>query len=208
MTKRINYQELANEDIGKSLHHLNVHDHLKGMEVPDLRALCDKDRLPFGVCVLNITGELNVGTVIRNALLTGARKVAVIGRRKIDKRGTVGSENYIEVERIDALLDDGLTIDAEVFWAWLRKNDFKPFFVEQGGTPLNTIDWYNWVMSIQPLFPCLIFGNENRGIQSDILDDRRGRIISIPQKGVIRSYNVSSASSIVMYSMVNGMKWW
>ncbi len=208
MVNNIDYQKLGNEDVAASLSSLNVHDHLKGKSVEELRELCDKDRLPFAVCILNVTGELNTGTIIRNALLTGAEKVALIGRRKYDKRGAVGSQNYIEIERIDALKEDGLTIDEEVFWDWLREGQgYKPFFVEQGGTPLSDIDWYNWVMSIQPLRPCLVFGNENRGIQDDILNDRRGRIVSIPQKGVIRSYNVASASGIVMYSMAAGMKW-
>ena len=172
-----------------------------------LRELCDKDRHPFAVCILNVTGELNVGTIVRSALLTGARQVVIIGRRKYDKRGAVGSQNYIEVERIEGLRDDGLTIDPDVFWGWMAKNGYKPVFVEQGGTPLNTIDWYNWVMSMQPLLPCIVLGNENRGIQDDILYARNSRIASIPQRGVIRSYNVASSAAIVMYDMIRGMRW-
>lgn len=207
MSNRIDYQKLGNEDISASISELNVHDHLKGMDVAELRDLCDQDRLPFAVCILNITGELNVGTIIRNALLTGAKQVVLMGRRKYDKRGTVGSQNYIDVERINALAEDGLTIKTDVFWDWMNKHSYRPFFVEHGGTMLNKIDWYNWVMSIQPLRPCLVFGNENRGVQDDLLHDRRGRIVSIPQRGVIRSYNVASASGIVMFDMVRSMKW-
>ncbi len=208
MTDPIDYQKLANDDISASVSTRNVHDHLKGHTVEQLRELCDADRRRFGVCVLNVTGELNVGTVIRNGLLTGAEKVAIMGRRKYDKRGTVGSENYVDVERIEALNDDGLTIKPDVFWNWIEANHYVPFFCEQGGTPIHKIDWYNWVQSVAPSKPCLVFGNENRGIQNDILDDRRGRIMSIPQKGVIRSYNVGVASGIIMYDMIRGMKWW
>jgi len=207
MSKKINYQELANDDISASISHLNVHDHLKGLSVEELRDLCNKDRCRFGVAVLNVTGELNVGSIVRNALLTGARKVGILGRRKYDKRGTVGSENYVDVERIDALNDDGLTINKDVFWTWMNKNGFRPVFCELGGTLLHKVDWYNWVHSTQPLEICLVFGNENRGIQDDLLNSRRGRIVSIGQKGVIRSYNVATASGIVMYDMVRAMKW-
>ncbi len=207
MTKMIDYQKLGNEDVAAGISHLNVHDHLKGKSVEDLRDFCDQDRHPFAVCILNVTGELNVGTIIRNALLTGAKQVAIIGRRKYDKRGTVGSQNYIEVERLEGLNDDGLTIDTDIFWGWMNKNGYRPIFVEQGGTPLNKIDWLTWVMRMQPLLPCLVFGNENRGVQDDLLYDRRGRIVSINQRGVIRSFNVASASAIVMYDMIRGMKW-
>ena len=206
MTKQIDYQKMANDDINASAGNLNVHDHLKDLSIPELRQLCDEDRLPFGVCVLNVTGELNVGTIVRNALLTGAERVAVLGRRKYDKRGTVGSENYINVDRIDALEDDGVTIEADVFWDWIAKHNYTPVFCELGGTPLNEFDWHE-VRARADDEICLVFGNENRGIQENILNDPRGSIVSIPQRGVIRSFNVGSASAIVMYSMLQGIEW-
>lgn len=208
MSQKPDYQKLGNADISASISDLNVHDHLKGLSIKELRDLCDKDRAPFGVCILNITGELNVGTIIRNALLTGARKVAIMGRRKYDKRGTVGSENYIDVERIEALNDDGLTINKDIFWTWIDDNNFMPIFCEHGGIPLTIVDWSEWVRDMSPRNLCLVFGNENRGVQDDILNDERGRIVSINQKGTIRSYNVASASAIVMHDLVTKMCWW
>lgn len=207
MTQKPDYQELGNADISAGISDLNVHDHLKDHSIEELRALCDQDRAPFGVCILNITGELNVGTIVRNALLTGARKVAILGRRKYDKRGTVGSENYIDVERIEALNGDGLTINKDIFWTWIDDNNFMPIFCEHGGIPLWCVDWSELIRDMGPRNPCLIFGNENRGVQDDILNDERGYIVSIPQKGCIRSYNVASASGIMMYSMIESMRW-
>ena len=205
MTEFIDYQEMANKDISASISNLNVHDELKGLSVPELRQICDKDRLPFGVCVLNITGELNVGTIIRNALLTGARKVGIIGRRKYDKRGTVGSYNYLDVDRVDGLNDDGITINTSVFWDWMKENNFFPVFIEHGGILLNNINWGDIEYNHMPYQPCLVFGNENRGIQEDLLNDNRGTIVSIAQRGVIRSFNVASASAIAMHSLSQSM---
>ena len=207
MSAIIDYQKLANNDISESIGNLNVHEHLKGRSVAELRKLCDKDRKPFGVCVLNITGELNVGTIVRSALLTGAQKVGIIGRRKYDKRGTVGSYNYIDVDRVDGLNDDGLTINPVVFWNWMLENNYSPIFVEQGGIMLNDIDWRRVTDDMHQKLPCLVFGNENRGIQDDILNDNRGMIVSIEQCGVIRSYNVASAAAIVMHNMASAMGW-
>lgn len=201
MTEKIDYQKLANADISASISNLNVHDHLKGHTVEKLRDLCDMDRLPFGVCVLNITGELNVGTIVRSALLTGARKVGIVGRRKYDKRGTVGSYNYVEVDRVEGLNEDGITIDPDVFWGWMDTNNFFPVFVEQGGMMLDEVDWDYFESNHMPRQTCLVFGNENRGIQDDLLIDPRGEIVSIEQRGVIRSFNVASAAAIVMHSL-------
>lgn len=206
MTDKIDYQALANADISESISNLNVHDHLKGYTVEELRDICYADRLPFGVCVLNVTGELNVGTIVRSALLTGANKVGIIGRRKYDKRGTVGSYNYIDVERVDGLNDDGLTINPDVFWGWMGANNFFPVFIEHGGMLLDDVDWDDVERPHMPCQPCLVFGNENRGVQDDLLNDDRGEIVSIEQRGVIRSFNVASAAAIVMYSLSTYME--
>lgn len=201
MTGKIDYQELANADISESIGNLNVHDHLKGRSIDELRDMCNMDRLPFGACVLNITGELNVGTIVRNALLTGASKVGIIGRRKYDKRGTVGSYNYLEVDRVDGLNEDGITIDPAVFWGWMEQNRFFPVFIEHGGMLLDDVDWDDVEALHMPYQPCLVFGNENRGVQDDLLNDPRGTVVSIEQRGVIRSFNVASAAAIVMYNL-------
>lgn len=198
---RPDYQALANADISASISSRNVHDHLKHLTVDELRETSQLDRLPFAVCVLNVTGELNVGTVVRNAHLTGAERVGIVGRRKFDKRGAVGAENYVIIDRIDALADDHVTVDPAPFWSWIDHHNYVPFFVEQGGIDIRSLDWAEIMEKILPRKVCLVFGNENRGIDPAILSDSRGRVVSLSQRGVIRSFNVASASSIVMYSI-------
>jgi tRNA G18 (ribose-2'-O)-methylase SpoU len=200
MIKRVDYQELANADVMNGASSRNVHDNLKHHTVEELREINDSDRLPFGVAIVNVTGELNIGTIVRNALLTGAHKVGVIGRRKYDKRGTVGSEHYINVERIDALEDNGIDIRSDVFWQWMDDNCFYPVFVEQGGLMLNNVDWRRFVYIADPWQLCFVFGNENRGIPDYLLNDSHNHfVVSIEQRGVIRSFNVGSASAIVLH---------
>lgn len=219
----INYQKLANDDIGESLSTHNVLPEFKNMDVADRKAACDGDRLPFKVAILNVTGELNTGTIIRNSLLMGAQEVLVIGRRKIDKRGTVGSENYINVERIDAMLDE-TTIDCKKVAQIFRSKKLWPIYVEQGGTNIPDFKWTYHFTGVygSGLTPVLVFGNENRGIPDDLLnmnmelnvipdinnDDRFGDIVSVKQRGVVRSYNVGVTSGMVMMDMVNQMEWW
>lgn len=204
----VDYQKMIKEDMSKSLSHLNVHDHLKGLPVPVIRTICDNDRVPWSTCILNVTGELNTGTIIRNALLTGSKEVIILGRRKIDKRGTVGSENYINVDRIDALERDGVTINLDKFWEVMNDKGLLPVFVEQGGTMLPKVDWKEWkdIADNQNKNICLVFGNENRGIPQELLTNYP-YIVSIPQRGAIRSYNVGCSSAIVMYAMAVDLGW-
>lgn len=207
--KLVDYQKLANEDISASMSHHNVLPEFKELSVDDRKAACDADRLPYAVAILNVTGELNTGTIIRNALLMGAREVLVIGRRKIDKRGTVGAENYIKVERIEAMLDE-VTIDTKEVISIFTERNYWPVYVEQGGVEIPDFDWarlhdHSTAASMTPI---LVFGNENRGIPDELLDSLFGDIVSVKQRGVLRSYNVGVTSGMVMMDMLNTMDWW
>ena len=161
-----NFKEEIAKDMAQS--GFNVHDNLKNLSVPELRKICDSDRLPFAMCLLNVTGDMNCGSLIRTACLFGAEKVSVVGRRKFDRRGLVGSNNYI-------------------------------LAIRNG----NSIVGYRK--------PMLVLGNENRGIPSNILNTYKeyndSFVVSIPQKGVLRSMNVSCAGSIVCWDLINSMGW-
>lgn len=174
----------------------NVHDHLKGRSITSLRDYQANDSLPFGVCAVNLLGDLNVGIILRTAALTGARKVFVFGRKNYDKRSTVGAEKYLDIEFVDGMLDD-TTVDPSAFHLALFESGYYPVFVEQGGVPL---DEYDWFPAHENFMPCLVFGNEGLGIPETLMDPGC-EIVSIPQRGVIRSFNVSSAASIVMHNL-------
>jgi tRNA G18 (ribose-2'-O)-methylase SpoU len=56
--------------------------------------------------------------------------------------------------------------------------------------------------------PILVFGNENRGVPDELLNSLFGDIVSVRQRGVLRSYNVGVTSGMVMMDMLNNMGWW
>ena len=205
----VDYQKLANDDIATSLSHHNVLPEYKDISVAERKAVCDSDRLPYAVAILNVTGELNTGTIIRNALLMGAREVLVIGRRKIDKRGTVGAENYINVDRIEAMIDE-VTIDCDKVRKIFTDRNYWPVYVEQGGTEIPNFDWHKLHdhATASGMTPILVFGNENRGVPDVLLDSLFGDIVSVRQRGVLRSYNVGVTSGMVMMDMLTNMGWW
>lgn len=207
--KLVDYQKMANDDIATSLSHHNVLPEFKDMSVADRKAICDSDRLPYAVAILNVTGELNTGTIIRNALLMGALEVLVIGRRKIDKRGTVGAENYINVERIEAMVDE-TTIDSDAVVNIFKDRNYWPVYVEQGGVEIPDYDWFDLHKECfdSNKTPILVFGNENRGVPDELLNNGFGDIVSVRQRGVLRSYNVGVTSGMVMMDMLNNMEWW
>lgn len=207
-----NIKESRDDALARSNSPLNVHDHLKGLTVDELKAVSSNDRLPWHTLCLNVTGDLNVGTMIRTSHCLGAESVIIFGRQKIDNRSLVGSANYIKVERARAL-DGQMELDPEIFVDFLSSRSLTPIFVESGGLPLPSVDWNLRLteMGRRGSKPCLVMGNETGGIPGSIMD--LGRLfpnsftVSIPQKGVIRSMNVAVAHAIVASSLCMSMGW-
>lgn len=184
------------------LENFNVHDHLKGKSVDELKRINAEDRLPYAVAVINLTGSLNVGIIIRTACNLGAERVFVFGRRKYDARSCVGSHNYIPVEKIDGFVDNRAAnpvLDPKKFMDVMRDWDYIPLYIETDGD--ESIDQHmkrygrSWQACKEN--PCLVFGSEGEGIPAELLEE--GLVLTIPQLGVIRSYNVSAAASIAMW---------
>jgi tRNA G18 (ribose-2'-O)-methylase SpoU len=199
-----NLKEYREQELIKNNDERNVHNHLKKLTVPELQEVSSQDRLPWHVCLLNVTGDLNIGTMIRTAHCLGAASVTIFGRRKYDKRGLVGSSNYIDMDLIDGMKND-IELDYDKFHNMMYTKKFSPIFVEQGGIPLPEFDWKQ--SHNTDYETCIVMGNETNGIPNNILDGGFGKTVSIPQKGVIRSMNVSSAMAIVASHMCINLGW-
>lgn len=186
---------------------LNVHTHFQHLSIPELQNLSKKDRLPYSLMLLSVTGELNIGVAVRSAHLLGASNVYIVGRRKYDKRSTVGAQNYVDVFNNFALDKDYEHVDVSVVRNLLIEKNMTPIMVEHGGLEVGTFDWKEKLDKIKN--PCLILGSEGNGIPDDILNleqELGGFRVSILQLGVIRSYNVSVAASIVMHDLALSLR--
>lgn len=207
-----NISELRKPSVEASYSERNVHDHLKHLSVPELQALTNSNTLPFWVMTLNVLGDLNVATVIRSSHLLGAERVVVFGRRKIDNRGLVGAAHYTPVDKVWAVNDD-LTINVNAFVQFCLDNQVIPVFIEQGGENCFLMDWQTRFdgYSQQNMKPMLVLGTERDGIPADVIDagiSLGGMIVSIPQKGVLRSHNLSMAFAIVTSQMIGQLGWY
>eukprot|EP00919_Chromeraceae_sp_WS-2016_P009629 GHVR01022615.1.p1 GENE.GHVR01022615.1~~GHVR01022615.1.p1 ORF type:complete len:121 (+),score=15.52 GHVR01022615.1:61-423(+) len=59
-----------------------------------------KSRLPYDVAVLNVTGDLTLGSVLRTSVVLGARRVISFGRKKFDSRSSVGICREFPVQHV------------------------------------------------------------------------------------------------------------
>jgi tRNA G18 (ribose-2'-O)-methylase SpoU len=204
----VNYKKIIADTNSK---HYNVGDLYKDHTLEQNRAICQVDRLPFSVGCINVTGELNVGMMIRSACLLGVENFYIFGRKKFDARSTVGAENYINI--VQYSYDDPMTADEHIL-AELRElnKTHSVILCEHGGYMLGGND-YKMAYEGRPS-PLFIFGSESHGIPKLITDQEASdgypeyefERISIPQRGVLRSFNVSAAMAIICWDYIKEMK--
>lgn len=135
----------------------------------------------FSVLCCNWQNDFNIAGVIRNANAFLASRVYVYGRRKYDKRGTVGTHNYMKFSFVKKLEDIKSLLDKYV-----------PIGIDNvpGAIPINDYKW--------PKNTLMCFGQESIGLEPEILNLCKD-VVYIRQYGSVRSLNASCASSIAMY---------
>jgi tRNA G18 (ribose-2'-O)-methylase SpoU len=213
MNNRVNQdvRALRNAQIPELYSEKNVPDDLKHLSVTELQQITSNRTFPFRVMLLNVMGDMNVSTVIRSAHLMGAESCVVFGRRKIDNRGLVGAANYTPVEKIWAVNED-LTLQTDAFVQYCAQHAVMPVFVEQGGHNVFEYDWQQLHITCTQLNRkiMLVLGTERDGIPPEILEAgaRLGPVVSIPQRGVLRSHNLSMAFAIVASQMISQLRWY
>lgn len=172
----------------------NVYDEFKSLTLDDVKAIQKAESLPYAVAAVNLTGDLNISNMVRSAAVFGAKEFIIIGKRRFDRRGCVGAQNYIEIKHHEDTLN-ALDVIME---------NYEPVFIEQGGEDLYCQDFYYWAKP-----PCLIFGSESKGLPREYLDlapHYKIPIISIAQVGVLRSLNVAAAAAIAMWKVAMDLR--
>ena len=194
----VNYAKINKETLSN---HFNVRDEFKDNTVAENVAICNRDRLKFSVGCINITGDLNIGMMIRSACLLGAENFYIFGRNKFDKRSTVGAEKYINI--VQYVFDDPIHADESILnQLTLMNHDI--ILCETGGEVLGKDNWTYDKNNPPVQHPLFLFGSESHGIPEKV-SNAFDRKISIPQRGVMRSFNVSAAMNIICWDYIKEM---
>ena len=195
----VNYSKIITETNSKMF---NVRDEYKDYTVEENIAICNHEQLKFSVGCINITGELNVGMMIRSACLFGAENFYIFGRKKFDKRSTVGAEKYINI--VQYTFDDPIHADTEInekLNQLMKRNSI--VLCEQGGAEIGSSLVNEAYLDLEnPLF---LFGSESHGLPEMVATNSHFYKVSIPQRGVLRSFNVSAAMNIICWDYIKEM---
>lgn len=168
---------------------MNVLDNLKNTSVENIKQYCFDKTIDAGVAMINVAGDFNFSTMVRNANFFGFRSVYHIApKKKWDKRGSVGTHNYTPVFHF---------YDFETLFDSLKKDGYMVFAIENNipSYSWKTVSLYDYLEPINRIV--FLFGEEKNGLSADVLDLVDG-ILTIPGYGSVRSLNVGTASGIVL----------
>lgn len=159
----------------------NVEDRFKGKSKEEIIKTLRSTSHNFAVLMEHWNGDFNIGTMIRNANAFNAEKVFYYGKKRYDRRGTVGTHHYVDLNHINTRED---------LLALKEKYTFVCLDNVEGSIPMEDFDW--------PENTMMVFGEEGSGLTKEMLE-LADHIISIKQYGSVRSMNVGTTSGIAMY---------
>lgn len=144
-----------------------------------------KTAFPYAVLMENFAGDFNIGTVIRNANAFNAKEVFYLGSKHYDKRGTVGTHHYTNVNHVRTI-EELKKLKEHYTFVGVENSIASAMPVAEFKWPNNTL---------------LIIGEEGVGITPETLA-LCDHYVYIPQFGSVRSLNAGVASGIVMNDLV------
>lgn len=163
----------------------NVQDKFMNRTVEQIKDATEAGRSKMISVCMNLTSDFNKASIIRSHSAFLGAEIFIVGKRKFDRRGTVGTHCYNDIYQsqdlasvVDVLHSDGYKVVAI---------DNNVDFVCE---PIYDVDI--------PVKTAYVYGEENSGIPADglVLCDA---IAYIPQFGAApRSLNVAAAASIAM----------
>jgi len=181
----------------KTCSEFNVIDEFKELTIEEINKRLRKAAFPYAVLMQHIQGDFNIGTMIRNANAFNSEKVFYLGKKKYDRRGTVGTHHYSDLKYIREL--DSLRE---------LKNEYCFIGIDniEGSQSIYDFPWDKYEIATKQNQPgyrkaLFLFGEENNGLIPEVLEMCQV-VVHIPQYGSVRSLNVGTASGIIMNEFV------
>lgn len=161
----------------------NIHDGLKALTTEEVKEQLRETSSGLVSIFVNLIQDRNLSTGVRNANWFNGENVVIAGRRRWDRRGAVGSQNYLNIDYAPDVLEAIATY---------RANGYRIVAAEitETAVPLTTYAWEDKSV--------IIYGEEGAGLSDEVIaevDD----VVFIPGRGSVRSLNVGVTHGIFTY---------
>lgn len=145
----------------------------------------------FACAAISLDIDKNLHLIYRTLANFGGREMFVVGSNQWFRGATNGVEEYIPVNHFSNMND---------FLTHIRENtDYAIVAVEQHSRSKNI---FNFEYPKKPLF---VFGNENCGLNDEILA-KCENIIEIPMSGIHPCANVAMSAGMVVFDYMRSLK--
>lgn len=150
------------------------------------------EKIPVVVVLDNVRSLNNIGSVFRTSDAFRIEKIYLCGitatppNREIHKTA-LGAENSVDWEYAESTLN-AIT--------GLKQKGYRVYAVEQAE---NSLSLENFTLESDQKY-ALVFGNEIKGVQQDVVDHADG-CIEIPQFGTKHSFNISVTVGMVLWQV-------
>mgnify|MGYP003345991199 CR=1 FL=1 len=165
----------------------NVIDEFKDLPMEEIHRKLDERSNNFAVLMTHVEGDFNIGTVLRSSNFFGAREFFYWGKKRFDRRSTVGVHNYTPMNFLENI-EEVSNLKQKYTLVGLENNI-------DGTIPLRKFDW----RLNKP--PCIVVGEECNGIHEAVVK-MCDFLVEIPNFGSVRSLNVGSAATLAMHDYV------
>ena len=129
----------------------NVIDLYKYWKIDAIRSALDKKRHSFGILCSNLHSDYNVSTCIRNGNAFLSKEIYIYGRRRYDRRGTVGTHHYENLIYLPT--EEELDKISGYIWVGIDNID--------NAIPMEEYDW--------PKNTLMCLGQETSGLPPEII---------------------------------------
>jgi len=171
----------------------NVIDRYKNWPTESIKRDLQRTANPFAVCMEHWQGDFNISTLIRNANAFNAKKVYYLGKKRFDRRGTVGTHHYVDLNYLGVSYSSLVEL----------KNVYTIVAIDNNVPNTHKLGEFDWLSIEKP--PLMVFGEEGVGLTDETLKIADYNI-EIPQYGSVRSLNVGTSSGILMYDFVRSLE--
>ena len=144
----------------------------------------------FVVILDHLEDPHNLGAIVRTCEAAGIKSVIIPKDRSVGVTSVVMKTSAGAIERVNIAMVNNLTKVIEDF----KKHGFFVYGADMNGKNYKDVDFADKVV--------LVMGNEGKGI-SRIVRESLDEVVSIPQYGKINSLNVSVATGIIIYGILN-----
>lgn len=160
----------------------NLVDAYKGLTNEQVFLELSKKRNPLEIAIENVEHDFNIGSIVRTANSFNVSKVHIIGKKKYNRRGAMCTDKYLEIVHHSSVED------------FLSTQKGRELVAIENNTPrAKSLGTKKFIQNTT-----LIFGSENNGITSDLLEKSHD-VRFIESFGSTRSVNVGVAAGIAMY---------